>query len=64
MGDTFNYYESQLSKVQPAVSNEYGISVKFTSSLHDCETKYMALNDESASAIVEFLSNNYTLTLK
>lgn len=57
-----SYYERQLNTIQPAVNTPYGITVKFTSIAGD--TNYIHLNDESASAIVEFLSNNYTLTLK
>lgn len=60
---TPTYCEQQLDKVQPAVNDPYGISVKFTSAVCGA-TNYIALNDASASAIVEFLSNNYILTLK
>lgn len=54
------YYEDQLDVLQPYAGGI--VKVKFTSPHGD--TKFMDLNDESASAIVEFLSNNYTLTLK
>lgn len=60
---SIDYYSNQLDVIQPAVNDEYGIKVKFTSSANG-DTKYMSLNDESASAIVEFLFNNYTLMLK
>lgn len=59
-----NYYVQQLNKLQPAVEDVCGISVRFTSMVNQANTDKIVLNDLSASAIVEFLSNNFTLTLK
>lgn len=55
----FNYYAEQLASIKS--NGEYGSKVKITGE-GDEATKWLSINDESATEIVKWLTQNFTVT--
>lgn len=53
--DEFNYYKTELEKIN--TESEYPAQMKIKS--ESGETKWLSLNQESASEIVQFLTDKY-----
>jgi uncharacterized protein (UPF0333 family) len=53
--DEFNYYRTELEKIN--TKSEYPAQLKIKS--ESGETKWLSLNQESASEIVQFLTDKY-----
>jgi len=58
MESTNNYYTDQLNKID--LTTGFPATVKITNC--DTNTKFLSLNDESATALVKWLKENYNVT--
>ena len=54
----FQYYMSQLNKVQPG-KTEFAPTFKIFANGNGEDTKHLNLNDDSAKALIEWLKNNF-----
>jgi hypothetical protein len=53
-----NYYQKQLDQVNAGNKNE-APSIKIFSPKNGQDTKHISLNEESATALIEWLRKNY-----
>lgn len=54
-----NYYKDQLSKI---AGNDLGFPAQVKLTKNNKKTNWLSLNDESATALVEWLRENYIIT--